>query len=60
MNVICQKILEDKMEGFGEETKKIYRIAECICRTEFEKAFNFNLDLPFGHPKSSSLSIIER
>ena len=52
MNAIRQKILEDKMESFDEDTKKIYRIAECICRTEFERAFNFNLDLPFGHPKN--------
>ena len=52
MNKIREQILEEKLIGMEEETKKVYRIAECICRKEFEKAFNLNLDLPYGHPKN--------
>ena len=52
MNAIRQKKFEENLEGLDEETKNIYRIAELICRREFEKEFNFNLDLPLGHPQN--------
>ena len=60
MNAIRQKTLEENLERLDEETKNIYRIAELICRREFEKEFNFNLDLPLGHPKKLIISRNEK
>ena len=45
-----QKILEYKLSGMNENSKNINVIAELICRRLYEKAFNINLDLPYGHP----------
>ena len=53
MNKIRNNILNKQLEHMDEETKRIYKIAESICRKEYEKAFNFDLDLPIGHPKNS-------
>ena len=52
MNSVRQKIIEEKIEGLDEETKNIYRIAELICRREYEKAFDLDLNLPLGHPNN--------
>ena len=35
--------------GMPEKQKKQYHIAEQIVRREYEKAFNYNLDLPIGN-----------
>ena len=45
-----QKNLEYKLSGMNENSKNINVIAENICRRLYEKAFNLNLDLPYGHP----------
>lgn len=47
-----QKILEKKLEGADNETKKLYFTAERICRREYEKEFHVDLSLPIGHPKN--------
>ena len=47
-----QKILEKKLQGMDEQTKKIYTTAELICRREYEKRFALDLGLPIGHPKN--------
>ena len=52
MKALRRKILEQKLDGMDEKHKRIYRIAERICRKEYEKAFDLDLDLPFGHPKN--------
>ena len=39
--------------GMPEKQKKQYHIAEQIIRREYEKAFNYNLDLPVGHHQNS-------
>ena len=52
MNVVRQKMFEEIIKGLDEETKKNYRIAELICRREYEKAFDLDLNLPLGHPKN--------
>ena len=36
----------------NDETKTIYKVAVEICRREYEKAFNLNLDLSIGHPQN--------
>ena len=46
-----QKILEKKLEGADDETKKLYFTAERICRREYERKFNVDCNLPIGHPK---------
>ena len=52
MNSIRQKILEKKLEHMDEKNKKIYRLAERICRKEYEKKYDLDLNLPLGHPKN--------
>ena len=46
------KMFDEKIEGLDEETKNIYRIAELICRREYEKSFDLDLDLALGNPKN--------
>ena len=38
--------------GMSEQKKKQYHIAEQIVRREYEKAFNYNLDLSIGHKQN--------
>ena len=52
MNAIRKSILEQKLTNADKTTKNNYIKAEEICRKEFEKAFNLNLNLPLGHPKN--------
>jgi len=52
MNKIRQTYLNEKFKNVDEETKKIFILAEDICRREYEKAFNLNLDLSIGHPQN--------
>ena len=52
MNSNRNSILDEILVGMNDETKTIYKVAEEICRREYEKAFKLNLDLPIGHPQN--------
>lgn len=52
MDLIRERVFEKRFSGLDEETKKIYMIAEKICRREYEKKFNFDLNKQFGHPQN--------
>ena len=52
MNSVRQEILNKNMSDLDQETKDIFLLAESICRREFEKKFDLNLDLPIGHPRN--------
>ena len=47
-----QKILEYKLKGINEYSKDVNIMAERICRRLYEKAFNLDLDLPYGHQQN--------
>ena len=47
-----QKILEYKLKGINKYSKDVNIMAERICRRLYEKAFNLDLDLPYGHPQN--------
>lgn len=52
MNAMRKSTLEQKLTNADKTTKNNYIKAEEMCRKEFQKAFNFNLNLPLGHPKN--------
>jgi len=54
MESVHQLMLKKKLDetDMDEQNKKYYLMAEAICRREYEKAFDFDLNLPIGHPKN--------
>ena len=45
-------VMNTLLTGADEKTKSHYMMAEVICRKEYERKFNLDLNLPYGHPKN--------
>ena len=52
MATLRKEAMKKLLENVDNETKRLYTLAEKICRKEYEKVFNYNLDLPIGHPQN--------
>ncbi len=49
MTSLRKHAMRKLMEDVDGETKRLYIVAEKICRKEYERAFQYDLDLPIGH-----------
>ena len=45
-------VINNLLSGADDKTKNHCKLAELICRREYEKTFNLDLDLHYGHHKN--------